>query len=1312
MRRSAVTLLLAMFSFSFGFHAPARQAHAADERPDGHLPGYAVTDAAEDAAEPLSVGQYVQVGKRQVTRTVYEYTYTSVASNGGPAVRNVVATLTSTDPNTIVVEGTVRFGNVAAYGTKFSGSDTFTISQDRLAPFDPASLHWEIAFEAEAHPAPTAKAGADQSVTLGETVTLDGSASLGYNGGTLSYLWEWKSKPAGSAAAFSDPAAALTTFVADKPGAYVVTLVCSDDYGAGLPDEVTVSTEVVKPEADAGEDRGATVGETVTLDGGASTDPNGLTLEYAWVFVARPEGSAATLSSPSAVRPSFTVDKPGDYRLALVVSNGYLDSDPSYVVVSTGALPPVARAGEDRHVAVGETGTLDGNASLGYSGGALSYRWEMTSKPAGSEASLHGADTAAPWFRADLMGDYVIELVVSDGEDVSGPDTVLVSTYVVKPEADAGVGGTATVGETVTLDGGASSDPQDYPLSYTWTLLSTTPGGISVTLSGAATSRPTFTPAVAGTYVFQLVVNNGVYASAPATVVIEASARPLASTGDYSIPASTVGAPIAPVDVAGGVSGGTAPYSFAASGLPAGITVSATGVVSGTPTTAQAAGTATVTVTDSSSPTQTAYITISYGAVTAAVGGNQPPVAKLAMTVPNVHELAERKANGVGGWDFVMYLDGYSGATVAVELSAASSEDEDVSTLQYAWTVTPSTGAPVTLTGREVTYPYQVAVGKSFDVELVVTDAGGLTGTAVSNRNRIGHYAGTGFTMSDGARESAPNDSTLSLTVAPGETVPVHVTAKSCQSFFDGCNLTWLLDGSYAGMGNYFVKSLGAGTYPVELRVSDRLVNGGSSAEYRAATGWIVVTESSPPAGVAEMVDFRIGGISGVIDQDEGTIVLATQDWIEDIDALAAEFTAGGAVTVEGVAQVSGATKNDFRKDVTYVVEAAGGARRTYAVRIQSPQTTGLPVIKIDTKDNAAIVSKETYVKTNIAVFDTDHPEYELVHTAYADEVRGRGNTTWMYPKKPYRIKFAEKTPLFGLTKAKSWVLLANYQDPTFMMNSVAFEMGRRFGLPFTNHYVHVELFLNGDYQGSYVLTEQVQVGKGRVDIDEDDGFLVELDFHYDEEPRFRSDKYNLPVMIKSPEDLTDPSGYDFVKDAVNGLETAMYDASFPESGYRELIDMDTFVDFLLINEIVKNGELYNPGSTYMYKDAGGKIGMGPLWDFDCGFGQYYQEYFSAGSYKSAIAPQDVHPFFKRFFEDRVFVAKYKDRWVEMREQVGEMPDFIDSLAAAIHKSAEENSLRWKDLKWGDAEHDSSVAAMKVWWQERMKYLDKYIGSL
>jgi hypothetical protein len=449
------------------------------------------------------------------------------------------------------------------------------------------------------------------------------------------------------------------------------------------------------------------------------------------------------------------------------------------------------------------------------------------------------------------------------------------------------------------------------------------------------------------------------------------------------------------------------------------------------------------------------------------------------------------------------------------------------------------------------------------------------------------------------------------------------------------------------------------------------------------------------------------GDLTGTIDETQSRIILATQEWIENIGNLKARFESTGTVTVNTAEQESGVTSQDFRTDMVYRITTEANVTKDYTVSLESPQTTGLAVIKIDTKDKQPIDSKETYIKTNIKIVDPDNAAYNVEHTDYKDEIRGRGNNTWTLPKKPYRIKFDKKISLFGYEAAKSWVLLAGYSDETLLENVIGFELGKRFNFPFTNHYVPIELFLNGSYQGSYLLTEQVQVGKGRVDIDEDDGFLVELDFYYDEEPKFKTNIVQLPVMIKSPEDLSDNSGYQFVKDAINQLEATMFSNTFPESGYRDLINIDTFVDYILIQDIVFNFEIQVPASVYMYKDADefSKINMGPLWDFDNGFS-------STGNIEYRIPWHPVRLgwfggdiFFQRFFDDPYFRTKYKNRWNEMYSSLTSIPDFIDEMAAKLQKS-----YLLDDLKWGK-NHAAEIPVLKNWWTERIAFLNTEINK-
>lgn len=365
---------------------------------------------------------------------------------------------------------------------------------------------------------------------------------------------------------------------------------------------------------------------------------------------------------------------------------------------------------------------------------------------------------------------------------------------------------------------------------------------------------------------------------------------------------------------------------------------------------------------------------------------------------------------------------------------------------------------------------------------------------------------------------------------------------------------------------------------------------------------------------------------------------------------------------------------------------------------------TGLPVIYINTQNSAPVVSKEDYLKMNVRI-TSDKPEYSLDHNGFEDEIRGRGNATWDSPKKPYRIKFDKKTSLFGLAAAKSWVLLADYRSPTLLQNILGFELGKRFGLPFTHNFRHVEVVLNRNYAGTYILTEQVQTGKGRVDIDEKKGFLLELDFHYDDEVKFRTELFDLPVLVKSPEDITAES-LNAIKEELNALEVAVNNGS-----YADLIDVDNLIDYIMVNDMIMNFELQVPASVYMYKEVNSKIKMGPLWDFDCGYGyeddgkSFYREFTGRIPYLSRRNGSGGQPFLVRLFDDPAFKKRYKERWNEKYGLMAGMPAYIDSMSAVLEKARELNYRRW----YSDSRNKES-APLKAWWNSRLTHLNEAVN--
>ena len=283
---------------------------------------------------------------------------------------------------------------------------------------------------AVANAAPVANAGPLQNILVASLVALDGSASRDVNGDPLTYRWSLTFKPAGSVAALSSTSSARPTFTADVAGTYVATLIVNDGQIDSTSATVTVTATIANaaPVANAGTAQNVTTSSTVTLDGSGSTDANGDPLTYRWSLTSKPAGSAASLSSITSARPTFTADVAGTYVATLIVNDGQVDSTSATVTVTATRdnAAPVANAGTAQYVTTSSTVTLDGSGSTDANGDPLTYRWSMTSKPSGSAASLSSTSSARPTFTADVAGTYVATLIVNDGQVDSTSATVAV----------------------------------------------------------------------------------------------------------------------------------------------------------------------------------------------------------------------------------------------------------------------------------------------------------------------------------------------------------------------------------------------------------------------------------------------------------------------------------------------------------------------------------------------------------------------------------------------------------------------------------------------------------------------------------------------------------------------------------------------------------------------------------------------------------------------------------------------------------------------------------------------------------------------
>jgi len=292
--------------------------------------------------------------------------------------------------------------------------------------------------------------------------------------------------------------------------------------------ESTVVSDTIEytgtaPIANAGLNQTVRNESVVTLDGSRSFDPDGKTpIAYKWHFSSLPGGSKVLLSNARVVNPTFIPDMPGDYKIKLIVKNSRRKTSiPVQVTISTVNSAPIADAGTDQSISViGAEITLDGTQSYDPDGDVMTYQWKFISKPDRSELSLKGADTAEPTFEADKWGEYVIELSVSDTHGQSSTDIVTISFENVMPVADAGVSKSVRVEDMVTLEG-KGTDANGDDVTYRWVLASV-PEGSKSEVADPTRRTTNFVPAIAGTYVVQLFVNDGTVDSDPSTVQIQA----------------------------------------------------------------------------------------------------------------------------------------------------------------------------------------------------------------------------------------------------------------------------------------------------------------------------------------------------------------------------------------------------------------------------------------------------------------------------------------------------------------------------------------------------------------------------------------------------------------------------------------------------------------------------------------------------------------------------------------------------------------------------------------------------------------------
>jgi spore coat protein CotH len=381
-----------------------------------------------------------------------------------------------------------------------------------------------------------------------------------------------------------------------------------------------------------------------------------------------------------------------------------------------------------------------------------------------------------------------------------------------------------------------------------------------------------------------------------------------------------------------------------------------------------------------------------------------------------------------------------------------------------------------------------------------------------------------------------------------------------------------------------------------------------------------------------------------------------------------------------------------------------------------------IPTINIEINNFEEINSKDDYVK---GTFEFNSRDYGFEDFVQPIKIRGRGNSTWDMPKKSYQFKLEEKHNLFNFPKDKKWLMLANYSDKTMLRNALAFELGYLSKLDWTPNYHFAEVVINGKAKGLYQFTEKVETGDyNRVKIG-DEGFLLEVDqlsrIDFDDISFWTEKK--LLFVVKDPDLESGSSELKKIKSYVIQTENVLYSKEFddPFNGYSKYIDVDSFVDWYLINEISKNNDAIFFSSVYMNYVQGGKLKMGPIWDFDIAFGNinYNNNEKIDGFYvKNA-------PWIERLFQDKSFVEKVKSRYNYFYSNKNIIIDKLNYYSEQLAQARFNNENIWKILgkyvwpnnvtfnsSWSSSPFKEEQNYLNSWISDRMDWLNVEIKKL
>lgn len=417
----------------------------------------------------------------------------------------------------------------------------------------------------------------------------------------------------------------------------------------------------------------------------------------------------------------------------------------------------------------------------------------------------------------------------------------------------------------------------------------------------------------------------------------------------------------------------------------------------------------------------------------------------------------------------------------------------------------------------------------------------------------------------------------------------------------------------------------------------------------------------------------------------------------------------GSVVTINGEEVESGVSMIDFSEPVVLSI-ITSKTIKDYTVYVGA--YTGLPTVWIETNTHKDIDVAGQFYNGKIKMAGNPGTSSNGYITQANAKIMAVGTIYWyrsrihedmQLGKNAYSVLFNDDISLLDSPAGKTWEFYTNTSEKTMLHNQTAFYLGSMSALEYTPRFYHVNLLMNGRYYGTYLMGEDLEVSEGRVNVGSD-GFLLGIGAS-SSGPVFSTSYLERAVSVIAPSASQSEASVDYISNFVTTAENALFSSDFTDAseGWQKYMDIDSFVDWYLINEISKNENGAFRNNCMMNLTRGGKLKMGPLWDFE--------KAFSVDSSPSGFVIKDVN-WYARLFKDPAFVAKVKERYDFFYSHKNDIITEISNTAEYLKYAIQEDNNKWNTFTTASNSgeqawllYQTTVYSMEKWLNSRMDWL-------